>query len=81
MAQQFDLDRSREAVEFARAGYLYREPTGDAANVATRPCRTVAKESIPHCNGYRFSSAGKEGSVVATNGHQLLVQKGLLLGW
>lgn len=79
MAQQFDLDRSREAMELL-APETFAENPPAMLRMLHEAMQTVAKDPFRYATD-TVQLRGNESSVVATNGHQLLVQKGLLLGW
>ena len=79
MAQHFDLDRAREAMELLMPETFAENPP-TTLRMLHEAMQTVAKDPFRYATD-TVQLRGKEGSVVATNGHQLLVQKGLLLGW
>ena len=79
MAQQFDLERSREMMELLPPETFAENPPA-LLRTLHDAMQTVAKDAFRYATD-TVQLRGKEGSVVATNGHQLLVQKGILLNW
>ncbi len=79
MAQQFDLEHSREMMELLPPETFAENPPS-LLRTLHDAMQTVAKDAFRYATD-TVQLRGKEGSVVATNGHQLLVQKGILLNW